>query len=495
MGRTRTRTSVKPGAMTTTRIKTRPMQPSSPPPIRGTRSDINGVIKLKLSGTAYEIGYSHGHLLKPEIRDMLAMYRFYMPYKYGRSIDFFIKLVCDFFLPSVKTRYPDIYREMQGIAQGAGVPVHHILFLNSTLSIDYLYPNLPTVLKTAHPALRRKYRNFLTANAPDRVENDIGPPTLTASGADRCTAFIATGSYTKDGKVVCAHNTNGSYIETQYYNVVVEIRPKTGHAITMQTAPGLIFSGSDFFVTGAGIIGTETTIKWFNAYRHKDPVFCRIRKCMQYGNTLDDYVTTLLKNNSGDYACSWLFGSIKTGEIMCFELGLDYHSLRRTKDGVFIGTNAVFDPQIRNLECVPEARDHHHDTRTSVWARHVRVTNLVDAHRGKLNIVNSAKILADHYDPYLKKLGTGSSRSICKHSELDDASHASEPDVAPFMLEGSVDAAVTDSTTAAQMSMLFRFGSSCGDPFKKIEYFAKHPEWEHLVPYIKDRPSRPWIKI
>ena len=154
----------------------------------------------------------------------------------------------------------------------------------------------------------------------------------------------------------------------------------------------------------------------------------------------------------------------------------------------------MLDPRIRNLECSPEAAQHHGDIRTSVWSRDVRVKSLTEAYRGKLNMVNSAKILADHYDPYLKT-ARASNRSVCKHCELDDASHSSEPSVLPFMPEGSVDAAVVDSATASQMSILFRFGSSCGRPFKKIEYFAAHPEWEHLAPYIKDRPSRPWTKI
>jgi hypothetical protein len=486
------RKSIRRGSVTVTsnrkKIGTRALPRTSQPmpPIRGSRVDVNGVIKLKLNGTAYEVGYAHGHLLKAEIHEMLEMFRFYMPYRHGRSVEFFIKLVCDFFLPNVKARYPEIYREMEGIAEGAGVPVNRVLFLNSALSLEYLYASLPTVLKTAHPSLRRKYRNFLE-------DCGVGVPAVHAE--ERCTAFIATGSYTRDGKIVCAHNTNGKFIESQYYNVMVELRPKTGHAITMQTAPGLIFSGSDFFVTGAGIIGTETTIKWFTAYKHRDPIFCRIRKCMQYGNTLDDYVATLLKHNSGDYACSWLFGSIKTGEIMCLELGANYHSLRRTKDGVFVGANGVLDPKIRNLECSPEAGLYHHDTRTSVWARHHRVAELVEAQRGKLDLTIGAKILADHYDVYLKKYGPGSNRSICKHSELDDARHTTETDVTPFMPDGSIDAAVTDATIASRMSFLYRFGNSCGAPFKKIEYFAKHPQWEHLAPYIKDRPSQPWIKI
>jgi hypothetical protein len=262
----------------------------------------------------------------------------------------------------------------------------------------------------------------------------------------------------------------------------------------MQTAPGYIFSGTDIFVTSAGIIGTETTIKHFKAYELRDPIFCRIRKCMQYGDTLDDYIETLVANNSGDYACTWLFGSIKTKEIVSLELGLKYHNLQRTKDGVFIGTNTAYDARIRNLECGDDAARLHGDIRTSNWARHVRLTNLIATHRGQLNVVIGSKILADHYDSYLKKVNA-SARSICKHCELDDCKNSADPELAPFIPTGSVDAAVVDATIASQLSFLFRFGSSCGEPFNKKEYFLNNPQWQELYPYIKDRPSQPWIKV
>jgi hypothetical protein len=456
-----------------------------------TRTDVSGVIKLKLVGTPHEIGYAHGHLLKKEIAEMLAMYQFYIPYKYGHPVTFFIKLACDFFLPVIQQRYPEIYTEMKGIAQGSGVPVHHIVFLNSTLSLDYLYKNLPAVLKKSTRTIQKKYHNFMRATTGSSRSINTNTNNSTS---ERCTAFIATGSYTTDGNIVCAHNTNGDYIETQYYNVIAEVQPKTGYAFTMQMAPGYIFSGSDFFVTGAGIVGTETTINGFNAYEHRDPIYCRIRRCMQYGDTLDDYINILVANNSGDYACAWLFGSIKTKEIVALELGLKYHNIRRTKDGVYIGVNAAYDPRIRNLECSPESANEHGDIRTSNWGRHARLTEVLQSQRGKLNMVTSSKILSDHYDAYLKKVRP-SARSICKHCELDDAKESPESNMKPFMPNGSVDAAVVDATTASKLSMLFRFGTSCGKAFHKNEFFMNHPQWSELFSYVKDRPSQPWIKI
>jgi hypothetical protein len=458
-----------------------------------TRTNVSGVIKLKLVGTPQEIGYAHGYLLKKEIAEMLSMYQFYIPYKYGRPMTFFIKLACDFYLPIIKKRYPEIYAEMKGIAQGSGVPVHHIVFLNSTLSLEYLYQNLSSVLQKSSGDIKKKYRNFM--RTPDSIIRPTPVSSSTSSSSsERCTAFIATGSYTTDGNIVCAHNTNGDYIETQYYNVVAEVHPKTGYAFTMQMAPGYVFSGSDFFVTSAGIVGTETTIKWFSAYEHRDPIYCRIRRCMQYGDTLDDYINILLANNSGDYACAWLFGSIKTKEIVALELGLNYHNIRRTMDGVYIGVNAAYDPRIRNLECSKESADEHGDIRTSNWARHARLTELLQSQRGKLNMVTSSKILSDHYDTYLKKINP-SARSICKHCELDDAKESPESNMKPFMPNGSVDAAVVDATTASKLSMLFRFGTSCGKPFHKNEFFMKNPQWQEFFSYVKDRPSQPWIKI
>jgi hypothetical protein len=128
-----------------TRTRTRPRQTKTkkplpqPTPINGSsRRDESGVIKLKLIGTAYEIGYAHGVLLKNEISEMMSMYRFHMPYLYGRPLSFFVKLACDFFLPVVKRRYPEIYREMKGIAHGSGTPVQHILLINSSHSIESL---------------------------------------------------------------------------------------------------------------------------------------------------------------------------------------------------------------------------------------------------------------------------------------------------------------------------------------------------------------------
>ena len=474
-------------------VKTKSSNTNTTSSSNGTRTEQGGWIKISVSGDAYERGYAHGSLLSAEIADFLKMYEFYMPHTHGRPLDYFVELTADFMLPAIRRNYNEFYQEMRGIAAGAGVHVNRIVFLNCSISMPYLYDNLESVLKGSRhrgsSRMRTKYGTGKRAADPGHGESAVQRQGVD----DRCSAFIATGSYTKDGGIVCAHNSFDAYIEGQYDNILLEIKPKRGFAMTMQSFPGYIFSATDFFVTSAGIIGTETTIGGFNKYENRDPICCRIRQCMQYGRTMDEYVATLLHRNSGDYANAWLFGDINTGEIMRFELGLKYYNVERTRDGAFIGCNCVEDARIRNLECDKSAT-YFDDIRHSNGARKVRLTELMELHRGKLDTAIASKIIADHYDVYLKKTAL-SNRGICKHSEYDDASKSPDAHSRPFNLRGAFDGAVTDSKNARNMSMFMRFGSSCGTPFNAAETCNKHPQWSHLLPYLKNRPRQPWIKV
>jgi hypothetical protein len=210
---------------------------------------------------------------------------------------------------------------------------------------------------------------------------------------------------------------------------------------------------------------------------------------MQYGNTLDDYVKILLEGNSGDYANSWLFGDTNTNEILRIELGLKYHNVERTKNGYFIGFNAPYDPRIRNLECVNTGFD---DLRRHQGARRVRLADLMDQYKGKLDIKAAQEIIADHYDVYLKKENP-CSRTCCSHYELDPREYMSDPSrPKPFQPRGALDGNVCDTTMAKAMSFSLRWGNSCGIPFDKNKFCDEHREWDYLRPYLEDRPQQPW---
>jgi hypothetical protein len=304
---------------------------------------------------------------------------------------------------------------------------------------------------------------------------------------DHCSGFIATGSATRDGKIVMAHNSWDVFQQGQFFNVILDIEPTIGNRMFMQSVPGYIDSMTDFFVTGAGLMGTETTIGGFSLYDPDEvPEFVRVRNAMQYAQTLDEFVEKMQKQNNGGYANSWLLADINTNEIMRFELGLKYQSVQRTKDGYFIGFNAPYDPKIRNLECSDTGFT---DIRTAMGARRVRLTQLMEQYHGKIDIEIAQKVLSDHYDVYLEKENP-CSRTVEGHYELDPFEYWA--DRQPYRPHGAIDGKVADSNLAGDLSFWARWGSSSGMPFYADKYFSEHPQWDYLKGYIKDRPTQPW---
>ena len=84
---------------------------------------------------------------------------------------------------------------------------------------------------------------------------------------------------------------------------------------------------------------------------------------------------------------------------MRIELGLKYHNTEYKTNGYFIGFNGSYDARIRNLECRAQG---YLDIRRHQGARHVRLEQLIEKYKGKLDIHTAKVILSDHYDVYLK---------------------------------------------------------------------------------------------
>ena len=447
----------------------------------GLSYDENGWKYISIYGDPKERGYAYGYLCADEFKKIQEMLHFFVPESYGKSWEYFIEEINEDFKKMTETNFSEFYLEMLGIsdglnAAGTKTTIDEIIAWNFYLSIPYWFST--------------RSENHVGKEGGGRRDNII----VSGSGSgskDKCSAFIAVGNdWTEDGKIVVAHNSFSDYIDGQWSKVILDLKPTNGHRIIMQTSPCWIWSGTDFFVTSKGIIGTETTIGGFNAYDMKIPIGYRIRKSMQYGNTLDDYTEILLEGNSGDYANSWLFGDTNSNEILRIELGLKYHNIERTKNGYFIGFNAPYDPQIRNLECTNSG---FYDIRRHQGARLVRLTELMEENKGKLNIAIAQKIISDHYDVYLHKDSNPCSRTVCSHYDLDAREYMSQSDrPKPFALHGAVDGAVIDTNLAKKMQILMRYGNSCGIPFVAKEYFKKHIQWKNFEPYVFDRLTQPW---
>ena len=440
----------------------------------GIRYDMNGWVYVSIKGGPFERGYAYGKLIEKDMKQVKTILDFMVFNDYGVPWDFFIKSCEKYYSPKIKELFPEFYEEMTGFAKGANMTIDEVIAWNNSFTLlESFWANLPEEEALA-------VRGSMKASSGTREGG---------GQQERCSAFIANGDWTKDGKIVMSHNNFSNFIDGQLAKYVIDLNPTKGNRILMMGFPGWIWSGTDFFVTSKGIMGTETTIGGFAVYENNIPISCRIRNAMQYGNNLDDYEKMLLEGNSGDYANSWLFGDTNTNEIMRIELGLRFHKTEKTKNGYFIGFNAPYDPRIRNLECVNTGFD---DIRRHQGARRVRLDDLMVQWKGHLDVDVAKKIISDHYDVYLNKENP-CSRTCCSHYELDAREYMSDPSrPKPFQPRGALDGNICDSTMAKNMSFLLRWGNACGMPFDKNKFCDENREWAYLRPYLEDRPQQPW---
>jgi hypothetical protein len=428
------------------------------------RETRNGWIHVRLEGKPRDVGFQHGWLLAPEIDDTLKALSLLLENSAKRDWAFFREAAGRMFWPRLDPEYRE---EIEGIAEGlkARLPGTHydkidLTALNGWLELaSYYVPYLEGKLKTGSGASR-------------------------APGS--CSAFIATGRYTEDGRIVMGHNNWVDYIIGERWNVILDIRPEKGYRIIMDALPGYIHSGDDFVVNGAGLVYTETTIDKFKGFQEDGiPEFGRARKAAQYAGSIDDFIRIMTTDGNGAYANDWLVGDIKTNEIARLELGLKNHRVWRTTDGYLIGSNFPSDEKLIAEETTFDPKDMTQGT----YVRKARWEWLMEENKGKINIEAGKRFEEDHVD---SSTGVKASNGnvLCGHIENDPRGWP--PSWAPYCPAGAVQGKVTSAALAKDMKFWARMGHPCGEDFIAGPFFVKHPEYEWQKKYLKDMKSHPW---
>lgn len=443
--------------------------PSSDPRMAGAyKFNEGGWTYVHLHGSPEQVGFQHGYLLAREIEDNVRVYQVEVPHSVQRDWSFFREAAEKVLWPNVE---PEYQQELKGIveglqAHGSTLDLWDVVALNGEIELGNYYL----------PMLNAK-------------ENKPNPPQAVAPG--KCSAFIATGSATKDGKIVIAHSNWTTYAEGERWTVVFDIVPASGQHILIDGLPGVITSQDDFGVNTSGMMITETTLPATKGFDVNGiPEFDRSRKAMQYATSIDEYAAIMRKGNNGGYANSWLIGDRKTGEIAYLELGLRHTPLTKKKDGYFVSSNFAADPEL--------VRD---DTpgfdpgnpEPSMNARHIRAEQFVKEHYGKLDTALAEAYLSDHEDSYEHKSDAGK-RSLCGHEDTSSVGEKVWGDP-PYNPMGAVTGKVMDSEMAANLSFIGRAGHPCGEDFKVEPFLAAHPEFAWQKPILHDMIAGPWTRF
>ena len=435
---------------------------------------LGGWQRISICGEPYQLGFQHGYLLAAETSAALRSNKFWAYWLTAQHFDFFTAHAMTTYVDTNLIR-EEYLQELKGITAGM-----------QAAGYDTSLPEIIT------------YNCFvdLVYNAFGSFKGDIKPsPNLARPRqfvGHRCSAFVATGDATSKGQVVMAHNTWDAFLQGQHFNCIIDMTPATGHRLVMQASPGYIASMTDFVVTGAGLMLTETTIDGHSGFDiQKPPAACAARYAYQYADSIDDWWQLMLEHNNSAYANSWLVADTRSGEIARGEIGSKFQNLERTKNGVFYGQNIPSDMSIRNLETSdPDAWS---DVAGS-GARRVRWKKLFHVESGSINLDTARRIIADHYDEYLEQDKPGS-RTICGHLDEDNGMYSSGHGHPPFYPWGALDAKVADSSSASNMYFEGRWGRACGEAFDATRFLAQRPQYDWLEGLLLDRPHELWQQL
>ena len=342
-----------------------------------------GWIVLHIEGAPYERGLQHGRLMAVEIVDFIKTLRHLpqpqslerglarRPHAGQRAV------------PAPLRRGVPGRDEGHRRRRGRGgrkyddrpVDLIDIVSLNSDMEVHYLAPG---VAATATGLEDDTYSHPLSTERPHGAE-------------EHCSAFAATAPATANGEIVFGHITMCGLADAHHYNVWLDLRPTAGRRVVMQTYPGGIMSGLDYYLNDAGLLVLETTIRQTDFDITGLALASRIRRAVQYAETIDKGVEILAAANNGLYSNEWMFADTKTGEIAMFELGTHSSKLWRSSrrewpggtEGFYWGCNNAKDLEVRK-ESLPSLGGKpgnlvlHPSDRDRTWLR------LFARHRGKL---------------------------------------------------------------------------------------------------------------
>lgn len=351
----------------------------------GYRYPQNGWAVVHIEGEPYDRGVQHGRLLSKEIETYIAALAEHRAPKDGAAYwDLYRELVGAMYLHRFDREYLE---EMKGIADGAAaggarasgraVDVVDIAGVNLWVELACLGDALratPTGLEDLKPR-----KPVATMPAPEQEHH--------------CSAFAATGPATADGKIVFGHITMWNVHQASHFFVWLDVKPAKGHRVVMQTFPGGIYSGMDYYISASGLMMTETTIAQTRFNKDGTPLATRARKALQYANTIDELVKELVDKNNGLYTNEWLIGDAKTNEIAVLEQGTNTYRLRRSSrnewlvpgvEGFYWGCNNGKDVQVR-LETVTNVKGRPEDVTWEPADRDLAWLKLYAKRRGKID--------------------------------------------------------------------------------------------------------------
>ncbi|MCE1228891.1 MAG: C45 family autoproteolytic acyltransferase/hydrolase [Firmicutes bacterium] len=288
----------------------------------GFRYDEGGWIFVHVEGEPYARGRQFGELVSVELAkllDKLAVLEDRANPEKGWSQ---LRLMADTLM--LRKYDLEFLEEMKGIADGAAkagatfrgraVDLLDVVTMNSAIDLGCLQE---ATRVQATPLSGRVFQS-----AEDEAAK--------GGKGDHCSSFVATRSATPGGRFVMGQMFMWNGYSGVHWDVILDLVPTKGHRVVMQTFPGGIHSGTDWYLNDAGLVIGETTVGQTPFNMEGTPQSNRIRKAAQYASSIDEVTEILRRQNNGLYTNDWVIADAKTEEGAVLTLGTAASKLWRT---------------------------------------------------------------------------------------------------------------------------------------------------------------------
>jgi hypothetical protein len=359
----------------------------------GFRYEERGWIYVHVEGAPYARGRQFGTLVADEIAAYvrkLSIRRDAKDPAHGWST---LRTLADALM--LRRYEPEFLEEMKGIADGAaaaGAEVHgrkvdlvDVVTMNSAIDLDSMEGALPVT------------PSAVTGRALLSAEDELAVPDRT----HKCSSLTATGPATADGRPVFFQIFMWDGYTGVHFNVILDVVPEKGRRFVMQTFPGGIHSGTDFYMNDAGILIGETTVLQTPFDPEGTPQSNRIRRAIQYGTSIDEVAAILRERNNGMYTNDWTLADLKRDEAAILLLGTRQSRLWRSTDqpapfgtpGFLWANNNARDAAVRR-EVAAQPEDAPYDSTFSAWNRDVAFLRFYEEHKGRIDVQSAVRLMA-----------------------------------------------------------------------------------------------------
>jgi hypothetical protein len=313
----------------------------------GRCEQVAGVRVVYLHGDAYEMGLQHGSLFRDQVRQLVR------DYLYGHIV---ASSGCSHvgllhYVRLLEPRLPrDLCRELQGIADGAGLSYQDVLLLNVLPDLIALTHQLPA-WELSSSLSSTTGEHFVMAQSAEGA--DLGAAVALGSH------FAAWGSATEDGDLIAGHNLYSLDAGLlQPHHLLIIRQPSHGSSFVSLGLAGMVgvwlgMNEDSLVVSLAGAPSVDVA-------RQGQPMAFLLRQVLQNAGDLDEAESILLR---GARLCggSVILADGKAPEAMLIELSAHRQAIfEATPDSALLARTSNFlspDLQVtqRDVFAGPEA--------------------------------------------------------------------------------------------------------------------------------------------